>query len=184
MANKKNIEDVTVTTEEFEEEEEVKELNYDKKIVLRSIAPWTTGFSRIEGNGDVNIAPKGTVRLTIGEVISQARQGNRLILGTDEIGSHATLIIEDADTREELEFDSKIEKRKQLVLTIDVVKKLFEYKQNATFEKELKKYVVTRAEKFALIEFIKELYNKDKSSVGDIGKIATIQRYTGLNVDL
>ena len=117
---------------------EWKELDLEKKVTVRSIAPWTTGFQRIESNGDVTIPPEGTTRIARSEIISQVQNGNRLFCGTDNRGSHATLYIDDDATRVEVEFDSPEEKRTQVIITPELVQKLFNYKTMKTFEEKLK----------------------------------------------
>lgn len=72
-----------------EEKNTVEELNLEQKVTVRSIANWTTGFKRIETNGDVTIPPNGTVRLQRSEIIAQIQNGNRLLTGIDDRGSHA-----------------------------------------------------------------------------------------------
>jgi len=153
------------------------ELNLDEKITIRNLANWTVGFKRIESNGDCSIPAKGTTRITRNEVIAQVQNGNKLLSGIDNVGSHATIIIEDAPTRVELGFESEDGKIKQKVLTEDVVVKMFEYKTISTFEKYLKENVVTRAEKFAIIEYIKKL------KLNDFDKIRIVENYTGLKVE-
>lgn len=152
---------------------EWKELDLEKKVTVRSIAPWTTGFQRIESNGDVTIPPEGTTRIARSEIISQVQNGNRLFCGTDNRGSHATLYIDDDATRVEVEFDSPEEKRTQVVITPELVQKLFNYKTMKTFEEKLKEYVVTRAEKCAILQIIK------KEKLNDFEKIRMIENYTG-----
>ena len=153
-----------------------KELNLEQKVTVKSIAPWTTGFKRIESNGDVTIPPEGSVRLTRSEIIAQVQNGNKLFCGEDDRGSHATLYIDDAETRAEVEFDSEEEKRTQTVLTSDVVQKLFGYKTIKTFEEKLKEYVKTRAEKCAILELIK------KEKINDFEKIRIVENYTGYRI--
>lgn len=158
---------------------ETKELNMETKVSVKSIASWTTGFKRIESNGDVTIPPKGDIRLTRSEIIAQVQNGNRLFTGIDDMGSHATLYVDDADTRKELGFDSVDENGKsvkQNVLTSDAVKKLFSAKTMKTFEKLLEELIVTKAEKGAIIEIIK------KEKLNDYDKIRTVERYTGYRV--
>ncbi|HHT97427.1 MAG TPA: hypothetical protein GXZ90_06005 [Clostridiales bacterium] len=153
------------------------ELNLDTKVTLRNLANWTVGFKRIESNGDCSIPAKGTTRVTRNEVIAQVQNGNKLLAGVDNIGSHATVIIQDAPTRVELDFESEDGKKKQRVLTDDVVKTMFEYKTMKTFEKHLEENVVTRAEKFAIIEYVKNL------NLNDYEKIRAVEKHTGLKVD-
>lgn len=156
--------------------EQPEELNMDQKVTVRNLAGWTVGFRRIETQGDVTIPKEGTVRLSRIEIIAQIQSGNRLFIGIDDRGSHATLYIEDEPTRLEVEFDSKEEKRTQLILNSDLVKKLFDYKTMKTFEDKLHEYVVTRAEKFAITQIIKKL------KLNDHEKIRMIENYTGYKV--
>lgn len=156
--------------------EDLEELNMEKKVTVRNIAGWPVGFRRIETIGDVTVPKEGTVRLTRSEIIAQIQSGNRLFNGIDSRGSHATLYIEDEPTRLEVDFDSKEEKRKQVILDTDIVKKLFEYKTMKTFEDKLYEFVVTRAEKFAITQIVKKL------KLNDHEKIRLIEDYTGYKV--
>lgn len=169
MANKEN-ETNKDDTPEFVE------LNMEQKVTVRNIAGWTVGFRRIESDGDVTIPAEGTARLTRSEVISQSQNGNRLLTGTDNRGSHATLYIEDEATRIEVDFESKEEKITQQVLTTNLVKRLFDYKTMKIFEDRLKDFVVTRAEKYAIIQIIK------KEKFNDFDKIRIIEEHTGFKM--
>lgn len=164
-----------MTTENIKSET-FKELNLEEKVTVKNIAGWTVGFKRIESQGDVTIPKEGTVRLTRSEIIAQTQSGNRLFNGTDDRGSHATLYIDDEPTRLEVEFDSIDEKRTQSVLTPELVKKLFDYKTVKSFEDKLKTYVVTRAEKYAIIQIIKKL------KLNDFEKIRIVENYTGYKI--
>ena len=56
----KKVEEVNPTEEIVVEETPVdveEDFNLEKKVTVRSIAEWTTGFQRIETNGDVTIPP-------------------------------------------------------------------------------------------------------------------------------
>lgn len=155
---------------------EVKELNLEQKVTIKNIAGWTVGFKRIEGDGDVTIPPEGTTRLSRSEIIAQVQNGNRLLTGTDNRGSHATVYTDDAPTRVELDFDIPEENITQQVLTADAVKKLFEYKTMKSFEDKLRQMVVTRAEKYAILQIIK------KEKFNDFEKIRAVENYTGFKM--
>ena len=167
---------IEVKAEEKNTIDEHVELNMEQKVTVRSIAGWTTGFRRIESDGDVTIPPEGTARLTRSEIISQAQNGNRLLTGIDDRGSHATMYIEDETNRIEVDFESKEEKITQQVLTIDLVRKLFAYKTLKTFQDKLKEFVITRAEKYAIIQMIK------KERINDFEKIRIVEKHTGFKV--
>ena len=95
-------------SEDYTTPEIHEELNLDAKVTVKSIAGWNTGFARkVEGIGDVNIAPNGSVRLSRNEIIGQVQSGNKLFTGVDGVGSHATLYIDDKATRIEVEFENE-----------------------------------------------------------------------------
>ena len=78
------------------------QLNLEQQITVTNIAGWIVGFARLMGIGDVNIPPRGSVRLSINEVISQVQNGNKLFTGIDGFGNHATIVIEDKRVLREL----------------------------------------------------------------------------------
>lgn len=173
-----NVDDNVKISEKIVEriiEKPVEEDNrLDKKINVRSIAPWITGAPRVTTNGDISVPPKGTVLLSREEVIAQAQNGNRLINGTDSVGSHATWYIDDVFTRSELSFDMPDENKSQIFLTRNIVKEIFAIKSQKDFESEIENRVVTRAEKAYLIECIKEF------NFNDYRKIDFCVKYTGI----
>lgn len=156
------------------EEKNTEEIRLDKKVTVRSIAPWTTGSTRKTSVGDITIPVLGTVLLSREEIIAQGQNGNTLITGTDGVGSHATWYIEDEYTRNELSFD--VDDKKQEFLTQDTIKKIFELKTQKSFEDNIKKKVVTRAEKFYLLHTIKTL------KINDYAKNAFCEDYCGRRI--
>lgn len=148
--------------------------NPEKKVTVKTIASWTTGFKRIESNGDVTIPANGSVRLNASEIIAQIQNGNSLFTGTDEQGSHATLFIDDKATR--LEGNLETENRPQLIITTQSVKELFK-KPKTTFKKALENLVVTRAEKYAIIDIV-----RNEKLFDDYEKVRTVEDYTGLRI--
>lgn len=169
-----NVKTVEKIVERVVEKPVEEDTRLDKKINVRSIAPWITGAPRVTTNGDISVPPKGTVLLSREEVIAQAQNGNKLINGTDSVGSHATWYIDDAFTRSELSFDIPDENKTQTFLTKDIVKDIFAIKSQKDFEAEIEERVVTRAEKAYLIECIKEL------NFNDYRKIDFCVKYTGI----
>ena len=148
-----------------------KPLNLEQQVTVKSIAGWTTGFARMLTIGDVTIPVKGSVRLSRNEIISQVHNGNNLFGGTDGKGSHATLIICDKPTIDELDFKTEYQ------FSDEKVKKIFSVEEQEKFEAELKKYIVTRAEKYALMVSIV------KQKLNDFSKIRFCENYTGYKID-
>ena len=99
-----------------------------------------------------------------------------MFTGVDSRGSHATLYIEDKPTRIEVDFDIKEEKITQKVITVDAVKKLFEYKTMKTFEEKLKELVLTRAEKHAIANIVR------KEKINDHEKVRVVENYIGVSI--
>lgn len=137
--------------------EEGKEFNVDKKVLVKNIAPWNVGFPNKVSAGDTCFPPSSKVRVRREEIIAQADSGNRLFNGIDTIGSHATLFIEDAETREYLGYDSASEKRQQDVINDEKIQAWFALKTQSVFENKIKANVKTMAEKTYLLEAIKRL---------------------------
>lgn len=129
----------------------------DDKVSVINIATWDVGFPNIVGHGDTIISPNSSVRMKREEVIAQVSAGNKLLSGLDSYGSHATLYIDDAETRRYLEFDSEDGKRTQNVISKEKILKWFELKTATSFEKNIRENVVTRAEKKFLLKTIKDL---------------------------
>lgn len=151
----------------------IEKYNPEKKVTVRSIANWTTGFQRIESNGDVTIPANGSVRLLASEIITQVQNGNILFTGIDGQGAHATLYIDDKPTRIEADFET--ETTNQIVICEEVVKNLFA-KNKKDFEPELMKLIKTRAEEFAIIGIIRNL------KINDYEKVRAVENLTGIRV--
>lgn len=135
----------------------MKEINMDEKVTVVNIAPWSVGFPNLVGRGDTIIAPNGTTRIKRDELSDQISANNKLLAGLDAYGSHATIYIDDADTRKYFEFDSEDGKRTQNVISKEKIQKWFELKTMSAFEKNIKENVITRAEKQYLLKAITDL---------------------------
>lgn len=147
------------------------ELDLEKKVTVRNIAGWNVGFARrVDGYGDVSIAPNGSIKLSRNEIIAQIQNGNKLFSGIDGRGTHATLYIDDTPTRIEVEFETA-DKPQDVFPHVDLVK-LFKSSQT-NYEKDFVKHVHTRAEKCAIIEYMR------KASVNDYAKIRFAEQHTG-----
>jgi hypothetical protein len=152
---------------------EPEELNLDTKVTVKSIADWTVGFARRADGyaGDITISPKGSIRLSRNEIITQVQNGNKLFNGLDGVGSHATLIIEDKPTRIEAGFET--EDTEQKVFSDKLISELFAIHSSEGFQMQFKECIRTRAEKYAAIDAIKRL------GINDYSKIRFVEDYTG-----
>lgn len=151
------------------------ELNLDVKVTVKNLAGWDVTFARKhEGNGAVIITKEGKQRLSRNEIQAQVNDGNRLFIGTGN-GAHATIYIEDESTRKWLGFED--ENTKQEVFTDELAKRLFNM-EFSQYKESLSTLIVTRAEKYALIEAIKRL------DFNDYRKITYASNYTGYKIAL
>lgn len=145
-------------------------LNLDTRVTVKNLAGWDVTFKRKhDGDGDVLITKEGKQRLSRNEIQAQVNDGNKLFVGVGN-GKHATIYIEDDITRQWVGFED--ENSPQEVFTDELVERLFAMSQ-AEFEASLSTYIVTRAEKYALIEAIKRL------GFNDYHKIMFASNYTG-----
>lgn len=147
---------------------EPKPLNLEEKISLKNLANWMVGFTKIESLGEINIAPNGSIRVSRGEIITQFDNGNRLLIGIGK-GKHATIFIDDEDTRKYLDIDS-------VLIDEKLVKLIFNIKRLDDFENKIKDTFVTRTEKIFLINCIKNC------KFNDYNKVRFCESYTGINV--
>ena len=164
----KNVQIAPVVNVNSDAEED---LNLDVKVTIRNLADWDVTFARLhDGIGDVIVVANGHQRLSRNEVIAQVNNNNKLFIGSDTIGSHATVYIDDEPTRKLLGFEEEC--RPQMVFTEQLVKDLFNMSQ-VEYEAKLPIYIRTRAEKHALIETIKKL------QLNDYAKMVFASGYTG-----
>ncbi|MBM7598095.1 hypothetical protein JOC34_000452 [Virgibacillus halotolerans] len=152
-------------------------ISAEKKVPVRNLCGWDLYFGNIESNGSVRLPSEGIRRVLFGEVMAQVNDNNIMFVGTDGIGSHARIYVEDKEARVELGFETDGSKDVQNVLTADKVKKLLEYKTQKTFEKHVTEEVVTRAEKMFMIE------ESQRQKLNEYSKIKFLEDYTGFKYD-
>lgn len=149
---------------------DIDNLNLDEAVTVRNISDWNVSFVKRHESGDMRITKNSTQRMSRNEIQAQVSDGNPLFVGVDGKGSHAGLFIEDTATRMWLGFET--ETTPQLVFNDTLAKNLFTMSQDE-FEKNLPIYIVTRAEKYALMESI------DRLKFNDYRKIMFASNYTG-----
>jgi hypothetical protein len=165
-----------MATSKKKEKVEQDEFDLDKKVLIRNLTTWNTGFSRIETIGDVSLVPKGSVKIARSELIAQSQNGNKSFNGTDGRGSHADIYIDDAPTRVELGFESEDGKLKQLVFSDELVEQTFAISNFEKFKKVFDEVFVTETEKEAVVEAIGRL------GINDYSKIRFTEEHTGLKI--
>lgn len=153
------------------------DIKLDEKVLVKNLCDWSLYFERVETNGSVRLPRNGKIRLSRAEIQAQVFDNNVMFVGSDGVGSHARIYIDDKDTRILVGFETEDAKEKQQILDTDVVKKLFAYKTQKSFEDNVKKQVKTKAEKNFLVEEAK------RQKVNDFEKIKFIEEYTGFKFD-
>lgn len=173
MAKNKKADEYTVEENTVEVKENTyKPLNLDEQVTVRSIAGWRTGFRRLLSLGEVSIPPRGVIRLTRNEIITQVQNGNKLFTGYGEnLGDHATLIIEDKATLHELGMENA------KTFSEDTVKEIFAITGISKFNDALEKSIFTRAEMYASMVVIAKL------NLNDYSKIRAFEEHTGYKLD-
>lgn len=152
-------------------------IDLNKKVVIKNLCSWGIGFSRINSLGDVSIVPHGQMTLSADEVIAQCYANNKLLVGTDGKGSHASVYIDDKEVRVEVGFEEDGQQEEQNIITEDKVKSLFEIKTLNSFKKEFEEIIVTESEKALVVELIKTL------KINDYDKIKYVEAYTGFKIE-
>lgn len=156
----KKTEDTSLQVENVEVENEndyspendpIYALRMDDKITIKNLASWTVGFRKIDSVGEVTIQAGGTARLSRGEVVAQAENGNKLIAGLDGMGSHATIQINDEATKRYLGWTN------QLIISKALVKEIFNEKDEDVYKQRMSDLTQTRCER----EYIKQVINKE-----------------------
>lgn len=98
-----------------------------------------------------------------------------MFVGTDGIGTHAKIYIDDKESRIHLGFES--DNSTQNVIDQEAINKILAIKTQKSFEDNVKKSVKSDAEKAQLFEIAKS------AGINDHSKIKFIEEYTGFKFD-
>ena len=150
------------------------ELDMNGKSKVKNLCPWNVSWENINNSSDEFIKANQVVYINNTEIEVQVQNGNGFFCGTDSIGSHARVYIENPELREYLGFDNKQEKRTQLILNEDKCKEIFEYKTFNTFKKHIEENVVTNQEKAMIVNYAK------KAKINDYDRIQFLEIYCGI----
>jgi len=150
-------------------------IDMNSKSKVKNLCPWNVSWVRINTPGDEFIKANNVVYINNTEIETQVQNGNSFFAGTDKIGSHARVYIENDELREYLGFDNKEEKRTQLILNDEKCKQILEYKTFSTFKKHIEDEIVTNQEKAKIINYA------IKIKLNDYEKIRLLEEYCGIN---
>jgi len=146
----------------------------DKSKVI-NLCSYPVSWKRITLIGDEYIKGGASVYILNSELETQKDGGNQFIAGTDGLGSHAQVYIENPELREYFLFDNKEEKRTQLIVDDEKCKHILELKTPSSFKKNLKETIITNHEKLKIMEYAR------KSKLNDYDKIKELEEYCGIN---
>lgn len=149
-------------------------LDMNSKSKVKNLCPWNISWENINSTGDEFIKANNVAYISNAEIEVQVQNGNVFFVGTDGVGSHARVYIENSEMREYLGFDNKEEKRTQLILDDEKCKQIFEYKTFSTFKKHVEEVVVTNQEKAKIINYAK------KAKINDYDKVKFLENHCGL----
>ncbi|MCY7500104.1 MULTISPECIES: hypothetical protein [Bacillus] len=150
-------------------------IDLDKKIKIKNLCSWDLYFKKFESPGDFKLPANGVRQITVAEVQSQVYDNVKMFAGTDGVGSHAKIYIDDKETRVHLGFES--DDSTQNVVDQEAIKKILTLKTQKSFEDNVKKSIKLDSEKAQLFEVAKD------SKINDHSKIKFIEEYTGFKFD-
>jgi hypothetical protein len=149
-------------------------INMNDKSKVKNLCPWNVSWENINSTSDEFIKANKFTYISNAEIEVQVQNGNVFFGGTDGLGSHARVYIENPEMREYLGFDNKVENKKQLILDDDKCKEIMEYKTFNTFKKHIAESVVTKQEKNKIMDYARKI------KINDFDKIEFLQNHCGL----
>ncbi len=149
-------------------------VNMNDKSKVVNLCDYPVSWCRKTYTGDEWIKANGSSFIVNSELEVQKDDGNKFIIGTDGLGSHASIYIENEELREEFGFDNKEDKRKQLIIDDDKCKYILELKTPVSFKKNLEDNIVTEQEKIKIMNVARKI------KLDEFSKIQTLEEYTGI----
>lgn len=154
------------------------EVKLTDRVSIDNLVNWNLDFVGSESQRDITIpaSVKNYKQLTVAEVDGQIKLGNGFFCGADGFGNNAYIKINDKNVIAFLfGTDEESEQVDNVLLTLANVKELLAVTPKATFEKELKKLVVTEAEKKMIIPLAQEAGVEEAESY----KLNAIEKISG-----
>jgi hypothetical protein len=149
-------------------------ININDKSKVVNLCNYPVSWRRITTIGDEYIKANASTYIVNSEIEAQRDADNKFITGTDRIGSHAEVYIDNAELREQFLFDSKEEKRSQFILNDDNCKFILDLKTPSSFKKNLEEKVITNSEKRKIMDYAR------KNKLNDYDKIKALEDYCNM----
>lgn len=145
--------------------------NMDAYTTCINLCNWSLYFTVPGTSAEKMIKANGSIDLLNREIKLLSDNNDIFFVGTGN-GNHARVYIEDDNMRIYCGFDSEDGKRKQNILNDEKCQKLFDYKTQSTFEKNIQEEVITEAEKDYIMSYAR------KNKINDFEKINYLESYT------
>lgn len=156
----------------------VEDIKPSDRVSLDNLCDWDLNFTSLESSRDIVIPAgvKNYKNLTVVEIDSQVKTGNTLFVGTDGMGGHAPVKINDPLIREYI-FGEQVEPTQ---LTEDAVRNLLKIQTKQKFYEALNNLVVTKAEKRMIFLLAEKVGVDDVPSY----QLAAIEKISGIEFTL
>ena len=148
-------------------------LDMDKRSKVINLCPWAISFTLPNSKAEVMLDAHKSTTINNGELVTLADNQDVMFYGTEN-GDHARVYVDNKEFREYVGFDNLETKKTQYILNDDEFHKLFDLKQEAAFERNVKDKVIMNHEKHNIVEYAK------KTKVNDFTRIKFLEEYTGL----
>jgi hypothetical protein len=148
-------------------------LDMDKRSKIINLCSWAVSFTLPNSKSEIILDGGKSTTINNAELVTLADNQDIMFYGTGN-GDHARIYVDNKDFREYVGFDDIDSKRTQFVLTNEECQKIFELKQEAAFERNIKEKVIMNHEKHNIIDYARKIKYNDHT------RINFLEEYTGV----
>jgi hypothetical protein len=149
-------------------------INPNDKSEIKNLCDYPVSWERKTITGDEYLKANATTYITNAEIETQINNDNPFLKGTDDIGSHASVYINNPELRESLGFDSKEEKRVQLIVDDKKCEEILALKTPSAFKKNLESNIVTNQEKMKIMNVARKIKLNSYDKIQELEKYCDI----------
>ena len=142
------------------------------KVNITNLAPWPVYFKRLLNAGTISVSAGSTMALERDEITQQLYNKNEMFVGVDGRGAHARIFILDKELRDQFDIPDD-----QTVPTDEYLDKVFAYKTQTSFEKNIADFMKYPHEVYRILDYIK------RKGVNDYAKIRYIENTASARLD-
>jgi hypothetical protein len=150
-----------------------KSLDLDKRSTIVNLCPWTISFTLPISNANILIGANKKTSINNQELVVLCENQNVMFVGTGN-GNHARVYIENPELRKYVGFDLDSGKQKQFILTNEECKRILGYETFITFEKHLKKDVVSKHEMAIIMNYARKI------KLNDYERVVVLENHCGM----